>query len=128
MAEKVVSAINRALLPQLQELKGELKAINSRLDSYDTKIEDFRNEFRSELKRIDDTSDTNFKRLEEKMDSNFKRLDEKINELSIQLETQRKLSVLEAKVAESRTNETLNSNQTWFRSKCCLVHTEISRR
>jgi predicted nucleic acid-binding Zn-ribbon protein len=92
MAEKMINAVQRVLLPELQEIKGELKAINARISASDakldamdskisatnSKIEAFRNEFRSETKR----------------------LDEKIDGLSSQFETQRKLSVLEAKVAE----------------------------
>jgi len=89
MAEKVVSGIQRILLPQLQEIKGELKAMNAGLDSVEAKVDSFRNEFMSEIRRLD-----------ERMDVNFKRLDEKVDGLSVQLETQRKLSVLEAKVAE----------------------------
>jgi len=49
-----------------------------KISAMDSKIDAFRNEFRSELKR----------------------LDEKIDGLTSQFETQRKLNVLEAKVAE----------------------------
>jgi hypothetical protein len=89
MAEKVVSAINRALLPQIQEMKGEFKALNARFDATDSKIDSFRNEFRSEIKRLD-----------EKMDLGFKRMDEKMTSLQTQMEFSKELAVLKVKVAE----------------------------
>jgi hypothetical protein len=71
-------------------IKGELKAINTRLDTMDfknsatdSKIDAFRNEFRSEIKRFD----------------------EKIDGLTSQFETQRKLNVLEGKVTELERNK-----------------------
>jgi hypothetical protein len=98
MAEKVVSAINRALLPQIQEIKGEFKGLNARIDAMnskfdvrfdasdsklatlesrtdtrfnaiDSKLDAFRSEFRAEVKRLDEKIDTGFKHLDEKITS-----------------------------------------------------------
>jgi hypothetical protein len=100
MAEKVVSAINRALLPQLQELKGELKAINARLDAADTKTDGFRSEFRAEINRLDDKIDTNFKRLDDKIDSMKNELHSDIARVDQKVDFAKEVELLKIKVAE----------------------------
>jgi len=100
-------------------MEGELKAINARLDAADAKMNAFRNEFKSELKRIEDTINarldaadskteafrSGLKGLGDTNNANFKRLDDKIDALSSQLDTQRKLTILEAKVSELEKNK-----------------------
>jgi len=59
MAEKVPGWLERVLLPQISEMKGELKAINARIDG----------EFRvvhSEIKRVEETLGTKIDELDRK--------------------------------------------------------------
>ena len=61
MAEKVPGWLERVLLPQISEMKGELKAINARIDG----------EFRvvhSEIKRVEETLGTKIDGLDRNMD------------------------------------------------------------
>lgn len=61
MAEKVPGWLERVLLPQISEMKGELKAINARMDG----------EFRvvhSEIKRVEETLGTKIDDLDRNMD------------------------------------------------------------
>ncbi len=56
------------LLPQINELKGELKAMNARIDGEFKSIH-------SEIQRIDEKIDSVDKRLESKIDALDKRMD-----------------------------------------------------
>ncbi|MDV3278730.1 MAG: hypothetical protein LYZ69_09765 [Nitrososphaerales archaeon] len=61
MAEKVPGWLERVLLPQISEVKGELKAINARMDG----------EFKvvhSEIKRVEQTLGTKIDELDRRMD------------------------------------------------------------
>ncbi len=71
MAEKVPGWLERILLPQISELKGEVKAINARMDG----------EFRA-------------------VHSEIKRLDQKIDGLDKRMEVMQRLAVVEGKVQE----------------------------
>ena len=68
MAARVPGWLERVLLPQINDLKGDLKAMNAR----------FEGEFKSihsEIQRIDEKIDSNEKRLETKIDALDKRMD-----------------------------------------------------
>jgi hypothetical protein len=71
MAEKVPGWLERILLPQMSELKGEVKAINARLDG----------EFKA-------------------VHSEIRRLDEKIDGLDKRMDVVQRLAVVEGKVQE----------------------------
>jgi hypothetical protein len=71
MAEKVPGWLERILLPQISELKGEVKAINARLDG----------EFKA-------------------VHSEIRRLDEKIDSLDKRMDVVQRLAVVEGKVQE----------------------------
>jgi len=71
MAEKVPGWLERILLPQISELKGEVKAINARLEG----------EFKA-------------------VHSEIRRLDEKIDSLDKRMDVVQRLAVVEGKVQE----------------------------
>jgi uncharacterized protein YqgV (UPF0045/DUF77 family) len=88
MAEKIPGWLERVLLPQISELKGELKAINSRMDG----------EFRvvhSEIKRVEETLGTEIKRVEETLGT-------KIDDLNRNMDVTRRLAAIEEQVKELR--------------------------
>jgi prefoldin subunit 5 len=49
--EKVPLWIKQVLMPELNEIKGELKSINTRIDSVEAQIGSLRNETKSEIMR-----------------------------------------------------------------------------
>jgi len=75
MAEKVPSWLERILLPQISEVKGELKAMNGRIDG----------EFKAVHSEI--------RRVEEKLGT-------KIDELDKRLDVTQRLAVVEEQVKE----------------------------
>lgn len=67
--EKVPSWIKQVLMPELNEMKGELKAIHTRIDSVETQIGSLRNETKSEISRIEEKIDTRITSLDERITS-----------------------------------------------------------
>ncbi|HXW95372.1 MAG TPA: hypothetical protein VEJ19_06685 [Nitrososphaerales archaeon] len=82
MAARVPGWLERVLLPQINELKGELKALNARLDGEFKSIH-------SEMQRID-----------EKIDSVEKRLETKIDGLDKRMDVTQRVAVIEEKIRE----------------------------
>jgi len=84
LAEKAPGWSTRILVPELVEIKGELKNINTRIDAVSTRIEE-----------LD-------KRLSAKIDHIDEKLSNKIEDLDKRLDIVQRLSVLEAKVKEKQ--------------------------
>jgi predicted nuclease with TOPRIM domain len=78
MAEKVPSWLERVLLPQISEVKGELKAVSGRIDRLDGRME-------GEFKAVH---------------SEIKRLDEKVEGLEKRMDITQRVAVIETKVHE----------------------------
>ncbi len=76
--EKVPSWIKQVLMPELNEIKGELKSINTRIDSVEAQVGSLRNETKSEIVRIEDRIDS----LRKEMLSKFETTDNKIETLN----------------------------------------------
>ena len=57
MPESIIKALERYLTPQLNEIKGELKAINTRFDATNSRIDSLRNELKSDIARLDEKMD-----------------------------------------------------------------------
>ena len=53
-AESFIKTLERFLTPQLNEIKGELKAINTRIDALDEKIDSVKNELKADMGRLDE--------------------------------------------------------------------------
>jgi len=88
MTERVPGWFERALLPRLSEIVGEIKAINTRIDALDEKLST----------KIDEGD----KRLATKIDELDKRLSAKIDDLDKRLDIAQRLAVLEAQMSELR--------------------------
>jgi peptidoglycan hydrolase CwlO-like protein len=89
MATRVPGWLERVLLPQMNELKGEIKALDAKLGGLDSKVE---GEFRAVHSEV--------KRLDEKIDSSSKRLEQKIDSLDKRMEVTQRIAVIEEKVRE----------------------------
>jgi len=68
LAARVPGWLERVLMPQMNELKGEIKAL-------DAKIEGEFKAIHSEIRRVDEKIDLSNKRLEGKIDALDKRMD-----------------------------------------------------
>lgn len=63
--EKVPSWIKQVLMPELNEMKGELKAIHTRIDSVEARIGSLRNEMSSKFEGLN----YRFEKVDERIDS-----------------------------------------------------------
>ncbi len=97
MAEKVPGWLGRVLLPQLSEMKGELKAMGGRIDGEFIAVH-------SEIRAVEEKMGTKIeeadRRLGSKIDEVDKRLSSKIDELDRRLDVTQRLAVVEEQVKE----------------------------
>ena len=66
--ESFFKSLERFLTPQLNEIKGELKAINTRIDALDEKIDSIKSELKADIKHLDEKIDTKITALDEKVE------------------------------------------------------------
>ncbi len=95
--EKVPSWIKQVLMPELSEIKGELKAINTRIDSTNERIDSLRNEMLSKFEAENIKIDSLTTEMTVRLDSIEKRIPviEEITALKLKLaEIERKLAVV----------------------------------
>ncbi|MDG7000698.1 MAG: hypothetical protein JRN15_16510 [Nitrososphaerota archaeon] len=102
IAEKAPGWFSRILMPELAEIKGELKNVHTRIDALDAKVDSVKNEMKSDIARVETKVEELDKRLSNKIDSVDQKLSNKIDDLDKRLDIVQRLSVLEAKVAEQR--------------------------
>jgi predicted nucleic acid-binding Zn-ribbon protein len=57
-ADKILAGIERFLSPKLNEILGEIKAVNTRIDSVESQIASLRNETKSEVARVEERIDS----------------------------------------------------------------------
>jgi hypothetical protein len=89
MAEKVPGWLERILLPQMTELKGEMRVVSARIEGMDQKL----------TARIDGLD----QKLSTKFDEVDERLSFRIDELDKRLDVTQRLAVVEEQVKELRT-------------------------
>jgi restriction endonuclease S subunit len=80
-AEKIPSWIERLVIPSLNEIKGELKAINTRIDSVEAQISSLRNETKAEITSLRHETKAEIEGLRKEMLSRFETTDNKIDSL-----------------------------------------------
>jgi predicted RNase H-like nuclease (RuvC/YqgF family) len=90
LAEKAPSWFTRVLLPEISEIKGELRAINARIDSTNTKID-----------ALDNKVEEVEKRLSIRIDEMDKRLSSKVQGLRELVNLTQRVTILEVKQRES---------------------------
>ena len=81
MATRVPGWLERVLLPQMNELKGEIKGVEAKLAGFESKVE---GEFRA-------------------VHSEIRRLDEKIDSLDKRMDVTQRVAVIEEKMREFET-------------------------
>ncbi len=100
IAEKAPGWVTRILLPEIAEMKGELKNINTRIDALDSKIDSVRNELKADIARVESKVQADIARLESKVQADIARLESIVLDLDKRLDIVQRLSVLEVKVRE----------------------------
>jgi tetrahydromethanopterin S-methyltransferase subunit G len=68
MAEKVPGWLGRVLIPQISEVKGELKTINARMDGFEGKMEGEFKAVHSEIKKVEEKLGTSIDELDKRLD------------------------------------------------------------
>ena len=100
-AEKIPSWIERILLPSLNEIKGEFKAVNARIDSTNEKIDSLRNETKTEIEGLRKEMLSKFETTDNKITS----LDERI--VSLRNETKTEIASVRTEIISLRTEMTI---------------------
>ena len=98
MAEKVPGWLERLLLPKLSTIEGELKSINTRIDSLGDKIESAEDKLNTRIDSVEDKIDS----LRNELKADITRVDQKIDSLSEKMELARDVEKLKVEVAELR--------------------------
>ncbi|MDE1821627.1 MAG: hypothetical protein KGJ23_09640 [Euryarchaeota archaeon] len=93
--EKAPSWFERILLPQLSEIKGQLTALNAKMDS-------LRNELKSDIARVDQRVDGLEKRMDDRFSGMEKRMEDQFSNLEKRLDVVRELDDLKTQFAEFR--------------------------
>ncbi len=103
VAEKIPSWIERLLLPRLSNIDGELKAINTRINSINEKIDSLRNETKTEITRIDEriTSLRNEMKSEfVGLNYRFEAIDTKLDSLEKRVPVIEEITALKIRIAD----------------------------
>ncbi len=93
MAEKIPGWLERILLPQISELKGDIKALDAKMDA----------EFRvvhSELTSLDQKLSQKIENLDQKLSQRIDGTNRRLDESDKKLDMVQRVAVLEAKVQE----------------------------
>ena len=89
LAEKAPGWFTRLLMPEIAEIKGELRAINARIGSLEGKVDSSKSELKSDIAKVEGI-----------LKSETARLDRAIQDLDKRLDIVQRLSILEAKQRE----------------------------
>lgn len=96
MAEKVPGWLERILLPQLGELRGEFKAINRRIDGLEGKFDGRFAALEGKIQGLEETMDGQFSAVH----SEIRGLDGKMDALDKRVAVSERLAVVEGKIRE----------------------------
>ncbi len=106
MAEKVPAWLERLLLPQISELKGEVKVLGTRINSLDEKlssrIDALDERLSSRINSLDEKLSSRMDGLDTKIDLVDEKLSSKIDELDKRFDMTQRLAVVEAQLKELR--------------------------
>src|SRR5262245_33142560 len=92
MIEEIREMFQNFIAPQLEGIRGDIRAV-------DTKVDSFRRELLSEIRRVEEVLSSDFVRLEQKVDLKMEHFDTKLQSLSDKLELQRRELLAELRAA-----------------------------
>ena len=96
MAEKVPGWLEKILLPQMSELRGELKSVNGRIDGLQGKIEGRFEALGGKIGGLEDKMEGQFAAVH----SEIRRLDGKMEALDKRIDVSDRLAAVEGKIRE----------------------------
>ncbi len=110
-AEKIPGWIKQVLMPELNEIKGELKAINTRINSLestmdikitalDGKIDSLRNETKAEIEGLRKEMLSKFEKVDIKIDSLRTEMNVRLDSIEKRIPVIEKITALEIKIAD----------------------------
>jgi hypothetical protein len=78
MIEDIKELFQAFIAPQLEGIKGDIRAIDTKIGTLDRTMESYRRELLAEIHRVERTLSTDFARLEQKVDLRLLSMDEKL--------------------------------------------------
>ncbi len=106
-AEKIPTWIKQVLMPELNEIKGELKSVNTRIDALNEKIDTKITALDGKIDSLDERMKTRMTGLDGKIDSlrnemksEFTGMNYRVDSLEKSIPVIEKMAVLELKIAE----------------------------
>jgi chromosome segregation ATPase len=99
-ADKLLAGIERLISPKLNEIIGELKAINGRIDSTNERIDSLRNETKADMARLEEKIDGLETKMDTKIDSLRTEMNVKFDSLEKRIPVIEKIAALELKIAD----------------------------
>lgn len=100
LAEKAPSWFTRLLMPEIIEIKGELKAMSVKIDSTNTRIESVREELLSKNESLRNEMMS----MKAELKAEIAKVDSSVKDLDNRLDIVQRLAVLEAKQREYERN------------------------
>ena len=105
--EKIPAWIERLLLPKLNEITGEIKALHTRIDSVEKEIASLRSETKTELAALGkemlvkfDAVDAKVESLRNEMISKFDAVDARFDSLEARIPVMEKIAEFEVRLVE----------------------------
>ena len=79
MLDDIKELFQSFIAPQLEGIRGDIRALDAKIGAVDTKVESFRRELVAEIHRVEQTLSTDFVRLEDKLDLRLASMDQKLD-------------------------------------------------
>jgi hypothetical protein len=79
MIEEIRELFQNFIAPQLEGIRGDIRALSADVRAVDVKVESYRRELLAEIRRVEEVLSTDFVRLEEKVDLRLGGMNEKID-------------------------------------------------
>jgi len=90
MIEEIRELFQNLIAPQFEGIKGDIRALDAKVSAVDTRMESFRRELLSEIRRVDEVLSADFVRLEEKVDLRLANVDTRLTAMNEKLDLYRR--------------------------------------
>ncbi len=79
MLEDIKELFQTFIAPQLEGIRGDIRALDAKIGAVDTKVESFRRELLAEIHRVEQVLSTDFVRMEQTVDLRLAAMDQKFD-------------------------------------------------
>jgi len=90
MLEDIKELFQSFIAPQLEGIRGDIRALDAKIGAVDTKVESFRREMLAEIHRVEQVLSTDFVRLEQKLDLGLAAVDVRLVSMDEKLDSRLK--------------------------------------